>query len=174
VLERTIRALVPAGFLTAIIAHVFPFIDPSPGFHLWSLHSIAGIRVFSVAFWSGFYVLLYGPQILVFFGEFSCPLVLAFVGLVVHRRGWIGSVAALMAGALGFIGLALPYFTLNPLSQSGYWGYGYFAAECGFLIATLASAARLTGGLLGLGITGKPLPRRPQLPAHKWEVVSGK
>ena len=95
-------------------------------------------------------------------------MILAFAGLAVQRRGWVGAVAALIAGALGFIGLAALAYFGGPQQ----WGYGYFAAEYGFLIATIASAVRLSGWLLGLGITGKPLPRRRRLPAHKWELVS--
>jgi hypothetical protein len=169
VLDRAITVLVPAGFVTAIIAHLFPFLDSSPSFHVYDPQSLAGVQVFLAGVQmltvSGGQSVL---QALLYFGDFSCPLILASVGLVVQRRGWVGAVAALAAGALGFICLAaIPYF-----GGPQQWGYGYFAAEYGFLIATIASAMRLSGWLLGLGITGKPLPRRRQLPAHKWELVS--
>jgi hypothetical protein len=171
VLDRAITVLVPAGFVTAIIAHLFPFLDSSPSFRVYDPQSLAGAQVFLAGIQmltvSGGQSVL---QALMYFGELSGPLILAFTGLVVQRRGWVGAVAALITGALGFIGLAaLPY-----LGGPQQWGYGYFAAEYGFLIATIASAVRLSGWLLGLGVTGKPLPRRRQPPAHKWEVVSRK
>ncbi len=131
--DRAINALVPAALISAMIAHVLPFIVPGQDPYPVDLNT--GLSAFVI----GFLVLTAAPLGL-FFAAFSLPLMAAFVGLIYQRRPrWIGSLAPLICAAVGLTSLGSAYLWEKP----GSLAYGYFVAEACFLIAVVASAVRL-------------------------------
>jgi hypothetical protein len=141
--------LVTAGFVVAAIAFILPFADPSPGSNLQTT-SWSGIEL--VAFM--FFFFLVSSHSYVYAFVFVIPFVAAISGVLYRRVGRVGSVARLSAGAAGFAGLAIAY----AISPHDHWDVGYFAAEAGFLVATLASIATLTGALRFGELDSKPAP----------------
>lgn len=116
----------------ATLAYLLPFLD----YHLFS---VLGFQLFLYAFpaltqepsWSGD---LYLFVILI------VPPVSAVAGFFYRRKAtWMNAVTGAVLAALGLVGLALGYF----YSPRPPFAVGYYAAECGFLLATIAAALRL-------------------------------
>jgi len=129
--DRAINVLVPAALIAALVAYAFPFFKPTPGIHVFTIHTGLG------AVFIGFVALALAP---LWFAAFSLPFIAAFAGLMYQRRpGWIGSAAPLVCALVSLTALGSAYFWDAQES----WAYGYYAAEGSFLVAGIASAVRL-------------------------------
>jgi hypothetical protein len=144
--DRAINTLVPLGLLAAMLAYTFPFFDPQPGFHIYGQHSRAGLAIVL----RGLVVFSKGPSapLITYVAAFLLPLLATFVGVAYRRRaGWIGSAAPLVCSSAGLMTLGSAYIWWQPDSSTfGHhdpWGFGFFAAEVCFVIAAVASGARL-------------------------------
>jgi hypothetical protein len=131
--DRAIRALVPIALIAAVIAHLFPFLNPMLG--PYPSRGEAGIS----AFFGGFFMLTVAPSD-PYIEAFSLPLIAALVGLMfLRRRGRLGSVGPLVCAVVGSTALGSAY-VIDPQAP---WAYGYYTAEGCFLVATVAAGVRL-------------------------------
>jgi len=137
--RRIADVLGMAGFVTAGGAYLLPFFSPVlPPLD----NSAIGLQVFFAAL----YALPWEPWpwALIAVAAFGAPLTAAIAALFLHRRPTgPASIASLMFGLVGFVGLATAYVG----SPGAPWAFGYWLAAGAFIVASVAAGYRLITAL---------------------------
>jgi hypothetical protein len=152
--RRIAAVLETAGFVTAGCAYLLPFFSPVlPPLD----NSAIGIQIFFAA--------LYAlprepwPWGLIAVAAFGAPFTAAITALFLHGRPTgSASIASLMFGLVGFVGLATAYVG----SPGAPWAFGYWLAVGAFVVASVAAGYRLiTAVRFGTGAGIKPATDKP-------------
>jgi hypothetical protein len=157
---RAAAFLEKAGFATATFAFLAPFFTAGYGFIGRS--AVFGFQAFLVSL---ALVLVPRSDGLIYFVAFSIPGMAAIGGLLLPRRlTWPASTARLVCALAGFLSLGTIYFS-NPRPDLL---VGYYAAEAGFLCASVASTYRLVAALRLRGSYAET--HEPEDPGPAWSA----
>ena len=152
--RRIAAVLETAGFVTAGCAYLLPFFSPvvAP-----LDNSVIGLQLFFAAL----YALPWEPWPwgLLAVAVFGAPLTAAIAALFLHRRpGRPASIATLMLGLVGFVGLTTAYVGI----PGAHWAFGYWLAVGASIVSSVAAGCRLITALwFGTGAEIEPATDEP-------------
>jgi len=148
------RRLETAGFLIATFAYLLPFFG-------YGFFQMLGLQFFFLTF-PALGQGRFWPNGALLFAAGALPLLAGVAALLYRRRATRReAVVSLILAVTGFAGLALTYLS-NPRP---FFSAGYYTAEAGFLLAAVAAAFRLIGGVAELQT---PARDEPALSANQW------